>query len=85
MKTKILLQILLLPLFIFSQQVSFTEFDLDNGLHVIMHQDNSAPVVITSVMYDVGVKIELKVELDLRTSLNIYYLKVQKILVVENL
>ena len=56
MKTKILLQILLLPLFIFSQQVSFTEFDLDNGLHVIMHQDNSAPVVITSVMYDVGGK-----------------------------
>ena len=56
MKNKILLHILLLPLFIFSQQVSFTEFDLDNGLHVIMHQDNSAPVVITSVMYDVGGK-----------------------------
>ena len=56
MKNKILLQILLLPLFIFSQQVSFTEFDLENGLHVIMHQDNSAPVVITSVMYDVGGK-----------------------------
>jgi len=56
MKNKILLHILLLPLFIFSQQVSFTEFDLENGLHVIMHQDNSAPVVITSVMYDVGGK-----------------------------
>ena len=56
MKNRILLQILLFPLFIFSQQVSFTEFDLENGLHVIMHQDNSAPVVITSVMYDVGGK-----------------------------
>ncbi len=33
-----------------AQKVEFTEFDLDNGLHVIMHQDNSAPVVITSVM-----------------------------------
>ena len=24
-----------------AQQVDFTEFDLDNGLHVILHQDNS--------------------------------------------
>ena len=39
-----------------AQQVDFTEFDLDNGLHVILHQDNSAPVVTTSIMYDVGGK-----------------------------
>ncbi len=39
-----------------AQKVEFEEFDLDNGLHVILHQDNSAPVVITSVMYDVGGK-----------------------------
>lgn len=39
-----------------AQKVEFQEFDLDNGLHVIMHQDNTAPVVITSVMYDVGGK-----------------------------
>lgn len=39
-----------------AQQVEFEEFDLENGLHVIMHQDNTAPVVITSVMYDVGAK-----------------------------
>ncbi|GGW58187.1 putative Zn-dependent peptidase [Winogradskyella epiphytica] len=38
------------------QEVKFEEFDLDNGLHVILHQDNTAPVVITSVMYDVGGK-----------------------------
>lgn len=56
MKNKILFSILFLPVFIFSQQVDFTEFDLDNGLHVILHQDNTAPVVITSVMYDVGGK-----------------------------
>ena len=39
-----------------AQEVKFEEFDLDNGLHVILHQDNTAPVVITSVMYDVGGK-----------------------------
>ncbi|WP_178991739.1 M16 family metallopeptidase [Winogradskyella schleiferi] len=39
-----------------AQKVEFEEFDLENGLHVIMHQDNTAPVVITSVMYDVGGK-----------------------------
>lgn len=39
-----------------AQEVEFEEFDLDNGLHVILHQDNTAPVVITSVMYDVGGK-----------------------------
>ena len=39
-----------------AQKVEFEEFTLDNGLHVILHQDNTAPVVITSVMYDVGGK-----------------------------
>ncbi len=41
-----------------AQKVAFEEFDLDNGLHVILHQDNSAPVVTTSVMYHVGAKDE---------------------------
>ncbi|MFN4761836.1 M16 family metallopeptidase [Gillisia sp. Q332] len=39
-----------------AQEVEFTEYDLDNGLHVILHQDNTAPVVTTSVMYHVGGK-----------------------------
>ncbi|WP_445383922.1 M16 family metallopeptidase [Robiginitalea sp. IMCC44478] len=39
-----------------AQEVSYEEYDLDNGLHVILHQDNSAPVVTTSVMYHVGGK-----------------------------
>ncbi|NKI31526.1 M16 family metallopeptidase [Croceivirga thetidis] len=39
-----------------AQEVKFEEYDLDNGLHVILHQDNSAPVVTTSVMYHVGGK-----------------------------
>ena len=41
-----------------AQKVAFEEFDLDNGLHVVLHQDNSAPVIITSVMYHVGAKDE---------------------------
>ncbi|WP_298755914.1 pitrilysin family protein [uncultured Psychroserpens sp.] len=39
-----------------AQKVEFEEFDLDNGLHVILHQDNTAPVVTVGVMYDVGGK-----------------------------
>lgn len=39
-----------------AQEVEFTEYTLDNGLDVILHQDNSAPVVTTAVMYDVGGK-----------------------------
>jgi len=41
-----------------AQKISFEEYNLDNGLHVILHQDNSAPVVVTSVMYHVGSKDE---------------------------
>ncbi len=41
---------------VYSQQVVYEEYDLDNGLHVILHQDNTAPIVITSVMYHVGGK-----------------------------
>ena len=48
--------LLLVGLYANAQQVEFEEFDLDNGLHVIMHKDNTAPVVITSVMYNVGGK-----------------------------
>jgi len=39
-----------------AQEVEFEEYDLDNGLHVILHQDNTAPVVTTAVMYHVGGK-----------------------------
>ncbi|MEC4047913.1 pitrilysin family protein [Flavobacterium sp. SUN046] len=42
----------------FAQKVAFEEYNLDNGLHVILHNDPSAPVVITSVMYHVGAKDE---------------------------
>ena len=41
-----------------AQKVAFEEYNLDNGMHVILHNDASAPVVITSVMYHVGAKDE---------------------------
>ncbi|MGB7785589.1 MAG: pitrilysin family protein [Salinimicrobium sp.] len=47
---------LLLSITGIAQEVEFTQYELDNGLDVILHQDNSAPVVTTSVMYHVGGK-----------------------------
>lgn len=43
-----------------AQKVAFTEYNLKNGLHVILHQDKTAPVVAVSVMYHVGSKDEVK-------------------------
>ncbi|MBW4890493.1 insulinase family protein [Mucilaginibacter sp. HMF5004] len=42
-----------------AQKVEFTEYDMPNGLHVILHQDHNAPVVAVSVMYHVGSKNEV--------------------------
>lgn len=39
-------------------KIEFTEYKLDNGLHVILHQDNTTPIVIVSIMYHVGSKNE---------------------------
>jgi zinc protease len=41
-----------------SRAIDFTEFTLDNGLHVILHKDNSTPIVAVGVMYHVGSKDE---------------------------
>ncbi|SIO25524.1 M16 family metallopeptidase [Algoriphagus halophilus] len=49
--------ILSIPAFA-QNKIEFKEFDLDNGLHVIMHQDQSTPIVVTSVLYHVGSKNE---------------------------
>ena len=40
-------------------QIKFESFDLPNGLHVILHQDNSNPLVSVSVLYHVGSKDEI--------------------------
>jgi zinc protease len=60
MKHKLLVTLALsgLCLSAFAQKVKFTEYDLNNGLHVILHQDKTAPVVAVSVMYHVGSKDE---------------------------
>ena len=58
MKTIIKLLLILFPFISFSQNVKFTEYDLDNGMHVILHQDNTVPIAVTSVMYHVGAKDE---------------------------
>ena len=39
-----------------AQKVAYTEYNLKNGLHVILHQDKTAPVVAVTVMYHVGSK-----------------------------
>ena len=41
-----------------AQEVEFEEYDLENGLHVILHRDNTAPMVVTSIAYHVGAKDE---------------------------
>lgn len=41
-----------------TRKVEFTEFDLPNGLHVILHEDHSTPIVAVGVMYHVGSKDE---------------------------
>tara|TARA_A100000171_G_C2118696_1_gene139438 strand:- start:252 stop:1619 length:1368 start_codon:yes stop_codon:yes gene_type:complete len=43
-----------------AQNIEFEEYDMDNGLHVILHQDNSTPIVTVSVLYHVGSKNEPK-------------------------
>jgi len=40
------------------QKIKYTEYDLPNGLHVILHEDHSTPIVAVSVMYHVGSKNE---------------------------
>lgn len=41
-----------------SRTIEFEEYDLENGLHVILHQDKTTPIVNVSVLYHVGSKNE---------------------------
>ena len=41
-----------------SNKIEFVEYDLENGLHVILHEDHTTPIVAVSVMYHVGSKNE---------------------------
>ena len=41
-----------------ARKIEFIEYDLDNGMHVILHKDNSTPIVAVSILYHVGSKNE---------------------------
>jgi len=38
--------------------IEFEEYDLDNGLHLILHRDNRVPIVAVNLWYKVGSKNE---------------------------
>jgi len=46
------------PQHIALKPIQFVEYDLANGLHVILHENHAAPVVATYVLYHVGSKNE---------------------------
>ena len=53
MKKNLLILILsavLLPVAASAQNIQFEEYDLDNGLHVILSQNHKTPNVVISVM-----------------------------------
>ncbi|MGK9476807.1 M16 family metallopeptidase [Melioribacter sp. OK-6-Me] len=41
-----------------TKKIEFVHYKLDNGLNVILHQDNSTPIVAVTVLYHVGSKNE---------------------------
>jgi zinc protease len=52
---------LLFSVFLYADEaprIEFTEFKLDNGLHVILNQDNTTPNIVVNIMYHVGAKNE---------------------------
>ena len=51
--------IALISLSINSQSIDYELYTLENGLDVILHQENSSPVVTVGVMYHVGAKDEV--------------------------
>lgn len=61
MKSRLLFLLLIFCYVITSAQprkINFVQYKLDNGLNVILHQDNSTPIVAISVLYHVGSKNE---------------------------
>jgi predicted Zn-dependent peptidase len=40
------------------EKVKYIEYDLPNGMHVILHEEHATPIVAVSVMYHVGSKNE---------------------------
>jgi len=40
------------------KKIEFVEYDLPNGLHVILHEEHATPIVAVSILYHVGSKNE---------------------------
>ncbi len=53
-----LILLIMLPVRAQGIRIDFTQYTLPNGLHVILHQDNSTPNVVVNIMYHVGAKNE---------------------------
>ena len=53
-----ILSIAFISISVAQNKIDFTEYNLDNGLHVILHQDKSTPIVAVTMMYHVGSKNE---------------------------
>jgi len=60
MKKTVLLFSLLALLYssVVAQNIQFVEYDMANGLKVLLHEDHATPIVAVSVMYHVGSKNE---------------------------
>ncbi len=61
MKRKLILFFVLVTFVLVNGQarkIDFTEYKLSNGLNVILHKDNSTPIVAVTVLYHVGSKNE---------------------------
>lgn len=43
---------------IFTPMISFSEFKLENGLHVIVHEDPTVQIAVMNILYDVGSRDE---------------------------
>lgn len=60
-KTLLIASVLSVTTSLFAQDaapVKYTEYDLPNGMHVILHEEHATPIVAVSVMYHVGSKNE---------------------------
>ena len=61
MKRKLIFMFFFLDLDILmlkSKKIDFVQYKLDNGMNVILHKDNSTPIVAITLLYHVGSKNE---------------------------
>ena len=69
----------------FSQEkIEYVEYDLANGIHVILHEEHATPIVAVSVLYHVGSKNENQIVQDSLIFSSIFCLKELQILTEEN-